>query len=250
MYLEEIKEQEQNGSENKTGKGEPNEDSASHQDKSPVSDHQEKSFTQNQSTMSASPTGISIRNQPAGFNLIGPSEMESITQGSPKKPRSADMLHSPSSVPSISMDAKPADAAAAAAAGNEHASMKFMNDRQNREGFTLLGGSTNFMGGFGSYPIGEIGRFSTEQFPAPYSGNAVSLTLGLPPSENLSMSGTHHVFLPTQDMHMGRGVEMGEANEFGGMTTPTSAHPSSVYESFNLQNRKRFAAPLLPDFVA
>ncbi|XP_019187455.1 PREDICTED: BEL1-like homeodomain protein 1 [Ipomoea nil] len=242
MYLEEIKEQEQNGSENKTGKGEPNEDSVSHhQDKSPGgSDHQENmSFAQNQST---SPTGITIRNQPGGFNLIGPSEMESITQGSPKKPRSADMLHSPSSVPSISIDAKPAD---------EQGSMKFMNDRQNREGFTLLGGSTNFMGGFGSYPIGG---FSTEQFPgipaAPYSGNAVSLTLGLPPSENLPMSATHHAFLPTQDIHMGRGVEMGEANEFGGMTTPTSAHPTSVYESFNLQNRKRFAATLLPDFVA
>nr|GMD46299.1 BEL1-like homeodomain protein 1 [Ipomoea batatas] len=182
MYMEEIKEQEQNGSENKTGKGEPNEDSASHQDKSP---------------------GGQSTTMPGGFNLIVPSEMESITQGSPKKPRSADMLHSPSSVPSISIDTKPADPST---------------------------------GGFGSYPIGEIGRFSTEQFPGippPYSGNAVSLTLGLPPSENLPI-----------------GVEMGEANEFGGMTTPTSAHPTSVYESFNLQNRKRFAAPLLPDFVA
>nr|GLL36464.1 BEL1-like homeodomain protein 1 [Ipomoea trifida] len=241
MYMEEIKEQEQNGSENKTGKGEPNEDSASHQDKSPGgSDNQDKSFAQNQSTT-----------MPGGFNLIVPSEMESITQGSPKKPRSTDMLHSPSSVPSISIDTKPADPSTAA--GNEQGSMKFMNDRQNREGFTLLGNSTNFMGGFGSYPIGEIGRFSTEQFPGippPYSGNAVSLTLGLPPSENLPMSATHHAFLPAPDIHMGRGVEMGEANEFGGMTTPTSAHPTSVYESFNLQNRKRFAAPLLPDFVA
>ncbi|CAH9135037.1 unnamed protein product [Cuscuta epithymum] len=104
--------------------------------------------------------------------------------------------------------------------------------------FTLMGGggggSANFIGGFESYPIGEIGS---------YSGNAVSLTLGLPHSENLSMSGAHHGFIPTQEMHMERGVELGESNDqFGGMNAPMSYN--------NIENRKRFAAPLLPDFIA
>ncbi|VFQ74155.1 unnamed protein product [Cuscuta campestris] len=96
--------------------------------------------------------------------------------------------------------------------------------------FTLMGGApANFIGGFGSYPIGQIGS---------YSGNAVSLTLGLPHSENLA----HQGFIHTQEMHMGRGVEMGEPNnQFGSMDTPMG---------YNIEDRKRFAAPLLPDFVA
>lgn len=267
MYLEEIKEQEQNGSDlEKTSKlREQNEDSTSRsiapQEKSPRSDSQNKSFLSKQdnnlanhnpastipisNTTSISPTGLRIRNN-TSFNLIGSPEIKSINigQGSPKKPRSNEILHSPNSVPSINMDVKP---------NEEQMLIKFGDDRQNRDGFSLMGGPTNFMGGFGSYPIGEIGRFSTEQFSAPYStSGTVSLTLGLPHSENLSMSATHHSFLPipTQSIQMGRGVEIGEANEFGSLNTPTSAHSTSVYENFNIQNRKRFAAPLLPDFVA
>lgn len=256
MYLEEIKEQEQNGSDlEKTSKLlEQNEDSTSRsippQERSPRSDSQNKSFLSKQdnnlenlnpastipisNTTSISPTVLSIRNN-TGID---------IGQGSPKKLRSNEMLHSPNTVPSINMDVKP---------NEEQMLIKFGDDRQNRDGFSLMGGPTNFMGGFGSYPIGEIGRFSTEQFSAPYStSGTVSLTLGLPHSENLSMSATHHSFLPipTQSIQMGRGVEIGEANEFGSLNTPTSAHSTSVYENFNIQNRKRFAAPLLPDFVA
>lgn len=272
MYLEETKEHEQNGpDQEKTSKlGEQNEDSTTSrsiapQEKSPGSVSQNKSFVSkhdnhlaNQqnpaSTMpmsnatSISPIGMSIRNQ-SGFNLIGSPEIESIniTQGSPKKPRSNEMLHSPNSVPSINMDVKPDE---------EQMLMKFGDDRQDRDGFSLMGGPMNFMGGFGAYPIGEIARFSTEQFSAPYSASGtVSLTLGLPHNENLSMSATHHSFLPipTQGIQIGRGgVEIGEANhEFGSLNTPTSAHSTTnVYENFNIQNRKRFAAPLLPDFVA
>lgn len=261
MYLEEIKEQEKSGgAEDKTNKDEEadEEGSASLQDKSHGSENQDRNDidtpkqgnnnnpAMSMSTASTSITGMSINgNQPIGFNLIGSSEMESITQGSPKKPRNSDILHSLSGsavVPSITMDAaKPAAAAA---------SMKFGSDRQNRDGFTLEG-STNYMAAFSSYPMEQIGRFSTEQFPSPYSSNAVSLTLGLQHSENLSaMSATHHNFLPNQDIQMGRGVVIGEANDFvGGMTTPTSAHPTSVFENFNIQNRKRFPAQLLPDFV-
>lgn len=259
MYLEEIKEHEQNELDHeKTSKlGEQNEDSTTSrsiapQEKSPGSDSQNKSFVSNQhnpaspmpmsNATSLSPIGMSIRNQSAGFNLIGSPEIESIniTQGSPKKPRSNEMLHSPNSVPSINMDVKPND---------EQMSIKFGDDRQDRDGFSLMGGPMNFMGGFGAYPIGEIARFSPEQFSTPYStSGTVSLTLGLPHNENLSMSATHHSFLPIPTQN----IQIGEANhEFGSLNTPTSAHSTTnVYENFNIQNRKRFAAPLLPDFVA
>ncbi|CAN4089636.1 unnamed protein product [Withania somnifera] len=265
MYLEETKDHEKNGAdqENTSKLGEQNEDSTTSrsiapQEKTPGSDSQ-KIFVPNQhspaptmpmsNATSISPIGMTIRNQSAGFNLIGSPEIESIniTQGSPKKPRSNEMLHSPNSVPSINMDIKP---------NEEQMSMKFGDDRQDRDGFSLMGGPMNFMGGFGAYPIGEIARFTTEQFSAPHSASGtVSLTLGLPHNENLSMAATHHSFLPipTQSIQIGRGgVEIGEAtHEFGSLNTPTSAHSTTnVYENFNIQNRKRFAAPLLPDFVA
>lgn len=258
MYKEEMKEHEKDNSEEKTGKSEQNEDSGSKsnalQEKSSSLEIQNKGFilkqdhltNQNITSMSPtpSPTGINIQNQSV-FKLIGSPEMDSITtQGSPKKLRSTDMLHSPSSVPSMSIDAKPTDAS------NEQLSMKFDTERQSREGFSLLGAPTNFIGGFGSYPIAEIGRFGTEQFPGPYSGNGVSLTLGLPHCENLPISGTHQSFLPNQNIQLGRGVEIGEANEYGGLSTPTSNRSSSVYDNIDIQNRKRFAAQLLPDFVA
>ncbi|KAL2250842.1 UNVERIFIED_CONTAM: BEL1-like homeodomain protein 1 [Sesamum indicum] len=261
MYMEEMKENEKNGSEDKTSKSEQNEDSASKttapQAKSPGTDHPNKNFISKQenpinqnaapvismSTNSTSPTGTTLRNI-AGFNLIGSTEIESITQGSPKKLRNADILHSPSSIPSMNMESKPTDP------HNENMSMKFGNERQGRDGFTLMGAPTNFIGGFGSYPIGELGRFGTEQFQAPYSGNGVSLTLGLPHCENLSMSGAHQTFLPSQSIQLGRGVEIGETNDFGGMNTQTNTHSTNVYDNINIQNRKRFAAQLLPDFVA
>lgn len=253
MYLEEIKEHEQNtlGQEKTSKVGEQNEDSTTSrsiatQDKSPGSDSQKQDNPASSIPMSNAtsipPIGMNIRNQSAGFNLIGSPDIESIniTQGSPKKPRSNEMLqHSPNSIPSINMDVKP---------NEEQMSMKFGDDRQDRDGFSLMGGPMNFMGGFGAYPIGEIARFSTEQFSAPYStSGTVSLTLGLPHNENLSMSATHHSFLPIPTQN----VQIGEPNhEFGSLNTPTSAHSTSnVYENFNIQNRKRFAAPLLPDFV-
>ncbi len=262
MYLEEIKEHEQNGSEDKTSKSEQNEDSASKstapQEKSLSPENQNRSFKSKQEkpknignnpsqmsvpTVSTSPTGINFQNH-SGFTLIGSSGMEAIAQFSPKKPRGNEMLHSPSSIQSMNMDSKPGES------NNDHMSMKFGNERQSRDGFTLMGSPTDFMGGLGSYPIGEIGRFSAEQFQAPYSGNGVSLTLGLPHCENLSMQGAHQSFLPNQNIQLGRGVDMGEENEFGAINTPSSSHSAAMYETMNLQNRKRFAAQLLPDFVA
>lgn len=256
MYLEEIKEQEQNGSAGEKLSKLSNEDSASKstapQEKSPATENQTTSFNSKPenstaqngisiSTPSTSPTGANARNHSV-FTLIGSSALEGMTQGSPKKPR-GQMLQSPTSVPSIGMDIKPGEV------HNEQISMKFGDERQGRDGYSFMGGQTNFIGGFGQYPIGEIGRFDAEQFTPRFSGNGVSLTLGLPHCENLSLSGAHQSFLPNQNIQLGRRVDIGEANEFGALNTPTP-HSSAAFENINIQNRKRFAAQLLPDFVA
>ncbi|XP_024986166.1 BEL1-like homeodomain protein 1 [Cynara cardunculus var. scolymus] len=238
MYLEEIKEQEQNGlDDHKMSKSEQNEENSSsklEKSLSPENSNRrfkctkpENSFnhaSQNihppsmsvSTSVSTSPTaaGINFQN-PSGFSLIGSLEMEGITQFSPKKPRNSE------------------------------------RQQQNQDGgFSLTGNPTDFMGGLGGYPIGEIGRFSAEQFQQQYSGNGVSLTLGLPHCENLSISGTHQSFLPNQNIQLGRGTELGEDNEFGAINPPSSSHSAAMYESMTIQNRKRFAAQPLPDFVA
>ncbi|XP_021892425.1 BEL1-like homeodomain protein 1 isoform X2 [Carica papaya] len=261
MYLEEIKEQEQNGSDDKTSKSE-HEDSASKsmrpKEKSSVPETQAKGSLKSKqdsianqnipssmsiSTASTSPMGGNLRNQ-SGFSLIGPSELEGITQGSPKKLRSSEMLQSPSSIPSVNMDAKHAEA------NNEQISIKFGDERQSRDGYSFMGSHNNFIGGYGQYSLGELGRFDAEQFTPRFSGNGVSLTLGLPHCENLSLSATHQTFLPSQNIQLGRRVDqLGQPNEFGAINT-SAPHSSAAYDNINIQNRKRFAAQLLPDFVA
>jgi hypothetical protein len=125
---------------------------------------------------------------------------------------------------------------------NEQISMKFGDDRQSRDGYCFMGNQTNFIAGFGQYPMEEIGRFDAEQFTPRFSGNnnGVSLTLGLPHCETLS--GTHQSFIPNQNIQLGRRLDISEQNEFG--------DSSAAFESINMQNPKRFAAQLLPDFVA
>nr|KYP56946.1 BEL1-like homeodomain protein 1 [Cajanus cajan] len=216
MYLEEMKEHEQNGSEDKSSKS--NEDSVSRPPTSPI--------------------GGNVRNQ-SGFSFMGSSELEGIAQGSPKKARNHEMMHSPNSVPSINMDVKPNEGS------NEQLSMKFGDERQGRNGSSFMGNQTNFIGGFGQYPIGDIGRFDAEQFtPTPrFTGNGVSLTLGLD-----SLPGTHQTFLPNQNIQLGRSLDIGEPHEFGAINT-SSPHSTAAYESISMQNPKRFAAQLLPDFV-
>ncbi|MBA0558330.1 hypothetical protein Golob_015354, partial [Gossypium lobatum] len=109
MYLDEIKEQEQNheGSASKSTGPTP----AKNQAKSLSSSEQDKSANQNASSMSismasTSPLAGNSQNQ-SGFSFIGSSELEGITQGSPKKPRSTEvLLQSP-----IDMDIKQREAA-------------------------------------------------------------------------------------------------------------------------------------------
>ncbi|XP_010263012.1 PREDICTED: BEL1-like homeodomain protein 1 [Nelumbo nucifera] len=263
MYLEETKDQEQNGSEDKTSRSEVNEDSGSKsnaaQENSPARTDQIKNFSSKQdntTNLNAISTAISnsstsaimggnIRTQ-AGFSLIGSSDVEGFMQGtSPKKLRSTELQqNSPSSIPSMDTDVKPADT-------NRDLFTKFDTGRQSRGGYPLITNTTNHGGAFSAYSLGELGRFDPEQFAPRFSGNGVSLTLGLPHCENLSLSGTQQTYLSNQNIQLGRRLEIGggEPNDFCGMSSPPP-HSSAAYENMNIQNGKRFAAQLLPDFVA
>ncbi|TKY48689.1 BEL homeodomain protein 1 [Spatholobus suberectus] len=98
--------------------------------------------------------------------------------------------------------------------------------------------------------IGSRFNVATEHLASRFHGNGVSLTLGLPHDENLSISGAQHGFL-SQNIHLGRRLEMGtNGNEFCAINTPASSHSGTTYESIDIQNKKRFIAQLLPDFVA
>ncbi|KAG4996496.1 hypothetical protein JHK84_027541 [Glycine max] len=257
MYLEEMKEHELNGSEEKSSKSgeDPATKTTSPQEKRTSSEIESKSFNSKQdvskqsqntpilptSPPSISPIGGSVKNQ-SGFSFMGSSELDGITQGSPKKPRNHEILHSPNRVPSINMDVK-------ANEGNNEQQLSMDHERQNnRDSYSFMGNQTNFISGFGQYPIEEIGRFDAEQFTPRFSGkNGVSLTLGLPHCDTLS--GTHQSFLPNQNIQLGRGLDIGEPNQFGALNNSNS-HNSAAFESINMQNPKRFAAQLLPDFVA
>ncbi|XP_073272954.1 BEL1-like homeodomain protein 1 [Primulina huaijiensis] len=211
MYLEEVKENEKNGSEDKHRKREQIDESISKSpETSPGTKKPNKSIISSQethqplnhktaSTMaiptnSTSQSGANIRNQPV-FNLVASSERERITQPSPKKQRNPEIIDFASKTTDTGL-----------------MSLKFGTERQTRDGFTFMGAPTNLIGGFGSYPMGELERFGSESFQAPYSGNGVSLTLGLPHCESLPISGSHSTYLPNQSIQIGRGVEIGEAN--------------------------------------
>lgn len=191
MYVEEIKEQEKNGSDDKSGKTEQNEVSTSKstatQAKKPDILSQNQDLTSKIDNPINHTAAVSLATStalmsPPGFKsnhsfLIGSSsEMGTVARGSLKKPRNTDMLHSLG---------------------------------------TLMGAPTNFSAGFGSYQIGELGTFADDHIQAPFSGNGVSLTLGLPHS--------HQNFMPNQSVQLVRGVEIGEPNDFSPMnSTPNS----------------------------
>ncbi|KAI4369127.1 hypothetical protein MLD38_017611 [Melastoma candidum] len=272
MYMEEVNDQEQNGVDDKASKTEQNGDSdASKSAGQPdelvsVNNRRNNSLNDKENNLlinqdmaipanSMSPMGANIRShQLSGFSFLGSSELDGITQGtSPKKPRNTtpatDMLLSTTDTTCHNMEPNKHE---------ESLTIKFGEEVHvhGRDSFSLLGaGPTNFIRGFGQYPIAEMGRFGTEQqFATAFHGNGVSLTLGLQNSENLTIPGgmavsAHPGFVPGQGgIHLGRRAEVGEGNEFGALGNPM-AHASSGYQGMNMQNRKSFAAQLLPDFV-
>ncbi|XP_074268113.1 BEL1-like homeodomain protein 1 [Silene latifolia] len=176
---------------------------------------------------------ISTLSQSQGFTLIGSSsDMESLmARNSQKKQRSnSDINNSPSSILSMDMEMKPIDHT------RHHSSM-------------ISSGGV----GFNPYIVNDIGRFNPEQLNPGYHGNGVSLTLGLPHGDNLSMSDNHQQnFFPNQGMELGRRLDIGPGEaDFCGISMGQTSHPTSnEYESIDIQSRKRFAAQILHDFVA
>ncbi|XP_027347929.1 BEL1-like homeodomain protein 1 [Abrus precatorius] len=248
MYLEEVKQEDNGSQDNNTNRSKESgkelwteasaaqDSSAMRLDQINVFQSKAESFNNqttspteisNSNSMSTSPMGGeggggSLQSQ-SGFHLPG--------MQSPKRPRSASELqNSPGSILSVDME------------------MKSHGEANNRDSNTKFG-IENHGGGFGAFSMEDIGRFNvTEQLAPRFHGNGVSLTLGLPHSETLPLSGTQHGFL-SQNMHLGMG---NNENEFcGAINTPPSSHSGTSYESIDIQNRKRFAAAqLLRDFVA
>ncbi|KAJ6309724.1 hypothetical protein OIU76_014624 [Salix suchowensis] len=258
MYVEEIKEQD--SSEENASKKEkidsgshstaPGESSSLQMDQLKGVLHSKqlkKPSNQNASPVKISYPTISMTmgaplQQQAGFTLIGPAEMEGISRRSSTEP-SSEMQNPPSSILSMDMDAKQGETSG-------EINVDFGGERLIKDGYPLIASS----GGFGAYPMGDLGRFNLEQLTPRFSANGVSLTLGLPHCENLSLPGTEQNYLSNQNIQLGgkRTLEIGSGTEpgFSGIITSQNSHSSSGFESIDIQNRTRFPAQLLPDFVA
>ncbi|KAJ0084050.1 hypothetical protein Patl1_30304 [Pistacia atlantica] len=244
MYLEEMKEQEQNGFEQNASRTKQTESFKLEQVKA-FQDQAKKSTNQNaiptklsNSTISASPVGGTLHPQ-TGFNLIGSSDLEGVVQRNAKRPRSSphDMNNS------IEMELKQGNPS------REIIGNKFGGERLSKDGYSLITSTTNHGGGLGAYTMGEMERFNPDQLAPRFHGNGVSLTLGLPNGENLSLSGNQQNLL--SNIQLGRGLELGtsEPDNFCGINSPQPSHSNAGFENIDIQNRKRFSAQMLPDFV-
>uniref|UniRef100_A0A7C9AXN8 Homeobox domain-containing protein n=1 Tax=Opuntia streptacantha TaxID=393608 RepID=A0A7C9AXN8_OPUST len=230
MYAEEMKEheQEQNATEEKTSSKENNHQGHQAASNSPTDQNREARVIKNGTkdpnpTSSSSPPSlmsipVNSTAPPQSFQHgFGLTDMEGISQGSPKRQRNDEIL------------------------------IKFGVDQQKQgresNGYhPIISGGMNFVGGE---------WFGTEEFPPqarflpPGNGNGISLSLGLPPSDHhqhMDLSGPNHTFLnPAQNMQFRRPSDF---------SSPTSHSSAAAFECIDIQNRKGFAAQLLPDFVA
>lgn len=258
MYTEEMKEQEGNtskevGSANTKDKSQPHDPSGHgldhhHQMKGLQSynpDHQ--SF--NNQTNNA-PTDISnyLSGFPIGSSSHHHHSHDMQIRSSPKKPRSSTevMNNSPSSILSVDMEMKPGggDHIGRSSEGNAklfgmetHSLISGNNGNDNSSG----GGG----GGFGGFTMEDMGRYNVadHQLAPRFHGNGVSLTLGLPHTTDSNLP--RHGFL-SHNINL-----TSEGSDFCAMNAPPPSHSNASYENIDhIQNRKRFAAQLLPDFVA
>ncbi|KAK3025192.1 hypothetical protein RJ639_044362 [Escallonia herrerae] len=221
MYMEETKDEDQLGCEENTSKRGPN--------KEP-------------STLSSAlhETSITLKaKQEHSINPVEPSRnLEGTVQRSPKKPRSG-MQSSPSST-IISVDIDSEDIGP-----NRGLNENFRSARKTRDIYPIAGPNN----GFGAYAsIEELARFTPEQYTTGLHGNGnISLTLGLPQCENISLLGTH------QNYQMQFGSRLGMENletHYNGANNTQPSHSNAVnYENINIQSSKRFAAELLHDSV-
>ncbi|KAJ1440778.1 POX domain [Sesbania bispinosa] len=249
MYMEEIKDQEQNsGSQDNTNKSKDQSSkelwsgsaNATHESSGAIKLHSKAESFNNQNT---SPTEISNSNSLSTSPIGGGGgsfQSFHLTGSSPNKPRSnSEMQNSQGST--LSGETPNRDAVL---------NTKFDIERHRKDGYSLM---TSGNESYGAFSMEDIGRFNVtdqqQQLAPRFHGNGVSLTLGLPHNENLSLSAaTQHGFL-SQNMHLGMGSN---ENEFCAINSnQPSSHSATSYESIDIQNRKRFAAAqLLRDFVA
>lgn len=142
---------------------------------------------------------------------------------------------------------------------NQDMFMKFGDIMQagDDQGFNLIAGHA---AGFGGYSFGDIGRFDAAQFAPRFSGNSVSLTLGLQHcDQSLQQQGaTQPSYLSNGSIAMGRRLDVStdsnngycNLNDNNNSNDHTSVVTPNAYDTHSIQNRKRFAAQLLPDFVS
>ncbi|KAG4198320.1 hypothetical protein ERO13_A05G078000v2 [Gossypium hirsutum] len=251
MYMEEIKEQERNTNGSEEINADKNEqqmepgsysggqtmDQVKAQSKpSAISQNNNNNITFHadqfsNSTISTSPMGGSLVQQ-TSFNLIGSSDLDR----SPKKPR--NKLQNPAFgiLPmEMEMEMKQGE--------TREINMRFGDERLFKDH------SYSYLSGTVYSSMREVGRFNHgQQLPPGFPGNSgVSLTLGLPHCENLSLSGNHQNFVPNQNIN---DVEGATQSDFCAINTQPQPSHSTTYDTMEMQSRKRFAAPLLPDFVA
>ncbi|GMI81654.1 BEL1-like homeodomain 1, embryo sac development arrest 29 [Hibiscus trionum] len=232
MYMEEVKEQQErtNGGQQK----ESGSSSSAQTMEQVKAQSKPKSINHNNNNNNTSPSD-QFSNSTISTSRFWPSGLDGAAQTSPKRPRN-ELPNSRIGIVPREMDMKQGE--------TREINMKLGDERLFKEGYSYLGGSV-----YGS--MQEIGRFDAEQqqLPPGFNGNGgVSLTLGLPHCENLSLSGNRQNFVANHSINqVGRMLELGasESDIYGINAQQQASHPSDI----EIQNRKRFAAPLLPDFV-
>lgn len=217
MYTEEFKEQEQqNGSGQNTNKTETNKQSNSKsttpQDITNIQLDQIQTLNSKQEhKINHNTSPTKISTSPTGISF---QSQPPFFINTPKKSSRSEMQNSPTStILSTDMDTK--------------------HSTDTNKGLIInefLGGTSS---GFGIYE---------EQLTTNFHGNGVSLSLGLPHCEN---------YLSNQTIQFGSRHETEDIdNHFNGINILQASHSNPAYENMNIQNKKRFAAQLLQNFVA
>ncbi|KAH9317070.1 hypothetical protein KI387_018839 [Taxus chinensis] len=195
------------------------------------------------------------RNQSFGINGISDSQVfhevenDGIRQGQLKKPRNGTQESTSLLSPNLSIDVdlKSEETNSGEFCDNN----KFSDDRQNTEDYSLVHNAMvhpDNTGSFGSYQFADLSRYGQDSYPRFSGSGGVSLTLGLQHTDGLSLSGTQQSYIPGQSLAPGRRHDLGnDSSDYCNIETST-AHPGNAYE--NMQNRKRFAAQLMRDYVA
>ncbi|KAI3461247.1 hypothetical protein Pfo_017910 [Paulownia fortunei] len=276
MYLEEMKNQEQISSEENTTKAGPDKELGSKSN--PRQENNSTTARMDQlhalqskqgnlilnlvpsptemsaSTITTTPTGASLQARPGFAQLINSLNMENLQEKNPKRPRNDAQDNSPSSILSVEMEMK------AGETGKGFNNIKFSTDHgQRRENYLSMAAANTSTAhhstGFGTYGIGELGRFNADQQLATgFQANNFSLTLALPPSETSPVAHQQN-FLSHRNFEFGTRIESGavESSRVNGINqaaAAASSHSNIGYEILDFQNRKAFPAQLLPDFVA